>query len=506
LAPGEPIPRDLILATAELSTDGPEALLHREDALLRLIALGLLECGTTGTTLRLHRLLAIFVRARTHDVEAQAAVERALLRIAIERSSDASLSSLLAMQPHLRRVADAASERGDAQAARLRMVLGDHLMRLGDYLGARADYSQALAIRQERLGDGHADTVASMHATGLAHKERGEYPEAQRYFEQALAASRRVKGDRDLLTAAGLSTLGFVLKDQGRYTEAQRHFAEALKITRALRGQAPETAVCLNNLGLLYKDQGKYATAKRYFVRARDLTRAVQDDSGLVASLNNLAFVLKDQGRHVEAQRYFEQSLAINLSTWGEEHAETATSLNNLAFVLVDQVGAAWRDGGRGKVDRLFAEARGYLERALAIQENILPEGHPRRAEGLDSLGEVLDRQGNHEAAQKCLERALAIRLKVLGEWHVETARNLSSLGRVLAAQGDPMWSLNHLPQAKCYLEQSVAVFDRILGPTHPSPDAARTRAMLEEVTAGIESKIKSRDYLSSWYAAGNSG
>lgn len=184
LAPGEPIPRDLLLATAELPKDELEAPLQSEDALTRLVALGLLERGTAGT-LRLHRLLIIFVRTRTVDTGAQAAVERAVLQIAIERSGDALLASLLALQPHLRRVTDAASERRDIQSARLCMVLGNHLMRLGDYLGATAYYSSALAIRRERLGDRDPDTVASMHGVGLVHKERGEYAKAQKQIGRA---------------------------------------------------------------------------------------------------------------------------------------------------------------------------------------------------------------------------------------------------------------------------------------------------------------------------------
>ena len=42
-APGEPILRDVLLATLSQDTDNPDATLAREDALQRLYGLGLLE-------------------------------------------------------------------------------------------------------------------------------------------------------------------------------------------------------------------------------------------------------------------------------------------------------------------------------------------------------------------------------------------------------------------------------------------------------------------------------
>jgi hypothetical protein len=51
--------------------------LQVEDALARLVELGLIEALPDGT-LRLHRLLAAFVRERAGGDEAQAAVEEAV--------------------------------------------------------------------------------------------------------------------------------------------------------------------------------------------------------------------------------------------------------------------------------------------------------------------------------------------------------------------------------------------------------------------------------------------
>lgn len=520
LAPGEPIPRKLLLATAELTDNGLEAILQAEKALSRLVALGLLERGAADT-LRLHRLVAEYVRGRAADMSAQAAVERGVLATAIQRGGDPLLSPLIALQPHLRYVTDTASVRGDEQAARLCMALGDHLKRLGDYLGAKESYQRALAIRQERLGDQNPDTVAAINSVGLAHKDLGEYDKAQPYFERALA----INPD----TVASLNNLAFLLKDLGKYEAAQRHFERALAITRALAagpGDQPEhrrqpqqprlpaaaqryvvladdldrvldTAECFNNLGLVHKDRGDYPMAQGYFEGALKISQTMHGEHhfSTVPSLNNLAFLLKDLGNYAEAQRYFEQALMINETVWGEQHPDTINNLNNLGFLLLDRALAAEAASPhrQGRTGDLFAEARRHLEHALTIIEGMYPERHPRRAEGFDSLGQLLARQGEYVEARLYFERALAIRQQVLGEWHPETARSLSNLGWVLAAQGDDgYWPRqpDFLAQARSYLEQAVAGFERSPGPTHGSADAARAHSMLEDV----ETRLKNRN------------
>jgi len=74
-APGEPIPRDLLLKTIDIE---PEARLQAEDALGRLTALGLLEAGKAGA-LVMHRLVAEFARGSGGGEEARTAVEDGLL-------------------------------------------------------------------------------------------------------------------------------------------------------------------------------------------------------------------------------------------------------------------------------------------------------------------------------------------------------------------------------------------------------------------------------------------
>ena len=96
--PGEPIPRPLLLATLALPDEELEARLLAEDGLRRLNQAGY-------------------------------------------------PAPLLAWQPHLRAVTDAAAAREDERAAALCNTLGFHLEMIGDYEGARPYFERALAIR-----------------------------------------------------------------------------------------------------------------------------------------------------------------------------------------------------------------------------------------------------------------------------------------------------------------------------------------------------------------------
>jgi hypothetical protein len=152
-APGEPIPRELLLKT----NIEAKARLQAEDALGRLTALGLLEAGKAGA-LVMHRLVAEFARGSDGGEDARNAVEESLLTEADRLNIAGIPGPLLAWQPHLRAITEIARRRETTNAAGLCNTLGYHLKLIGDYSGARPYYERALAIREKVLGAEHPDT------------------------------------------------------------------------------------------------------------------------------------------------------------------------------------------------------------------------------------------------------------------------------------------------------------------------------------------------------------
>ncbi len=173
-----------------------------------------------------------------------------------------------------------------------------------------------------------------------------------------------------------------------------------------------------------------------------------QIDATQAATLHNeLGFLLRAQGDLAGARYYLERAMAICEQVRGPTHPDTARSLNNLGQLL----------GAQGDL----AGARPYLERALAINEQVRGPTHPDTATSLNNMGEHLRAQGNLDGARHYYERALTIREQVLGPTHPKTARSLGNLGQLLCAQGD-------LTGARPYLERALAIIEQVNGPTHP--------------------------------------
>jgi tetratricopeptide (TPR) repeat protein len=359
-APGEPIPRDLLLATLKSSKNVPsdksgfggwlkklktfirptlegdnefEAELRAEKALRRLVTLGLLETEADGAAV-LHRLLAVFVLNEMGDEAGQAAVEETVL-VEAERLNIAGIPGpMLAWQPHLRVVTDIAQERDDEGAAELCSEFGYHLRMIGDYAGARTYFERALAISEKVLGSDHPDTAGNFNNLGVILQALGDYTGARSYLEQALAIWEQVLGSEHPDTARSLNNLGFLLNTIGDYAGARSYYERALAIREQVLGPThPDTALSLNNLGFLLQTMGDYEEARPYYEQALAIREQVLGPKhpDTATSLNNLGGLLKSIGDTEEARTYFKRALVIWERTLGPEHPNTRTVRRNLA-------------------------------------------------------------------------------------------------------------------------------------------------------------------------------
>jgi tetratricopeptide (TPR) repeat protein len=198
-APGEPIPRDVLLATLGQDAENSDATLAREDALQRLYELGLLAPAASGAV-RLHRLLAAFVQSAYSALEAQTVVEQTMLTTAERLNAAGDPRPLLALEVHLRAVTDAAQRREDTQAAQLCNELGFHLKAVGQYVEARPYYERALAIHEQVLGPECPNTAQSLNNLGTLLQAQGDLAEARPYYERALHVFMARLGPNHALT------------------------------------------------------------------------------------------------------------------------------------------------------------------------------------------------------------------------------------------------------------------------------------------------------------------
>jgi tetratricopeptide (TPR) repeat protein len=381
MAPGEPIPRDLLASTLE---DVEPRL--RADGVRRLGAVGLVEEGNGW--LRLHRLLVHFVRHEGPDPGAQPAVARALIRCGERAEQGHMTASALAMViPHLIDAAGTAgADAGDERrVAELCTAVGRALQTAGDLRGARSWHVRALAIRERVLGPDHRLTVESLG--GLAHVlfDCGEFDAARPLYERALAVRERVLGPHH-----------------------------------------PDTGEILNDLGILLHAQGEPA-ARPLLERALAIAeQALGPDHQYIAiALNNLALQHQAQGDLAAARPLLERALAVRERALGPDHRDTAFSLNRLGHLL-------WAQGE-------FAAAGPLMERALAIRERVLGPDHFYTATSLHNLALLLRDQGDPTTAGTLFERALAIRERVLGPDHPDTIATRRARANLAAKGGRPI-------------------------------------------------------------------
>ncbi len=448
LAPGEPIPREMLFAVGGVAQADADMVLRGEDAVIRLTGLGLLEPkGERGWVL--HRLVAAFAQRTAVSEEDRAAVEQAVT----DESRSVSLGfphPFSAWEPHLRLITQRALDREDAMVANLCNLLGSHLQQVGDYDGALPYLERALGIRQKVLGPEHVDTDQSLNNLGVLLRCRGDFAGARAYQEQSLAIKERA-GERGTLDmATTLNNLGVVLRFQGDLEAARSHLTRALAIrSEALGPEHPDTAQSLTNLAVLLLKEGDLSAAQSLHEQALAIRETVlgPDHPDIARSLNHLGDLFRQRGDLVKACEYFERALAIRERVLDPEHPAIANSLNALSALLVKQ-----KNPG---------EALPYLRRALEIQEKILGEEHLKVARLHGKLGALLRKQKDFEGARQHSERALVIREKALGPEHPDVARSLNAVGIAL-------WRQGAREAARQRFERALAIDEAHLGPEHP--------------------------------------
>ncbi len=445
-AASELIPRDWLRASLAQAEPGPAS----GAAIIRLVELGLLEEEADGS-LRIHRLVAEYVREALGTDEAQSAVENLLLAEALRRRESGRVADLAAVQPHLAVAVGRADRRVDMRAALLNSVLGLVLQDAGVYGQAKCLFERALTICEDRLGPNHPDTSACLNNLAGLLQVTGDYAAARPLFERALDISEQQLGPNHPSTGASLNNLATLLHDLGDYAAARPLAERALSISEHQLGpDHPFTGASLNNVANLLRSIGDYAAARPLAERALSISEQQlgPDHRDTAASLNNLASLLKLVGEYVAARPLYERAVAIYEQHLGADHPTTAVGLSNLAGLLQDM----------GE----YAAARPLFERALAIREQQLGPVHPSTAASLNNLAGLLQAADDHAAARPLLERALAINEQRLGPGHPATATSLGNLAMLLRTIGD-------YAAARPLLERALAIDESANGLDHPS-------------------------------------
>ncbi|CAH2093836.1 unnamed protein product [Euphydryas editha] len=339
---------------------------------------------------------------------------------------------------------------------------------LGAHDMALFHYRAHLGIARE-LKDAAGEACALLNL-GNCLSSRGEFSQAVPYYEQHLMLSQEL-GDV-IAEAKACHFLGYAHYCLGNYKEAVRYYDQDLSLAKDLQDKMNMgRAYC--NLGLAHLALGNLETAlecQKYFLAIAHMTQHLQ---GKFRALGNIGDVLIKMGDVEEAVKMYQRQLgfarqardrsleaaacgALGLARRLQRRLDAALGHHTQELTLRqeagDAAGEARAHSHLGAVHMALGHyshaARCYreqLERAQELQDCTL------EAQAYGNLGIAKLNMGHYEDAIGYLEQQLAILERVnTPTCQLDKARALGSLGDCYDALGDP-------DEAVKYHEQHLA-------------------------------------------------
>ncbi len=213
--------------------------------------------------------------------------------------------------------------------------LGNALMDMGDYEGARKAYKDSLAIEEE-VGDLRGAAVAKGQLGTLALRQ-GRLKEAAERYREALVTFQRL--NEPASEAVFWHQLGMVFQKALQWDEAERAYRESarIKLDLGIIGGENGAATTWNQLALVCEFAGKPEDAEAWYRKSIEGSRETGGKMHVSVCLCNLAALLQDRpGRLEEAGQLAEEALAIK-KTLEPGAAEIWKTYNVLAKIAEKQ-------------------------------------------------------------------------------------------------------------------------------------------------------------------------
>lgn len=199
---------------------------------------------------------------------------------------------------------------------------------------------------------------------------------------------------------------------------------------------------------------GQTAQARQAYTQlVRNFQQSGVTDQAYAEALFNLGVTCEKTDDLGAADLAFRQSLATFENLFQQDTQETALALEGLAAVLLRQ-----------ENDQ---EATIYLERALAVRQELFGPNHPQlgRLYALRALASQLS--GDWESTEEWYYRALTAYRRIHGNAHPYVAQIIQNIGTFYADTG--------FFQAEIMFQQAADVTEMLSGPWHPLRAASLT-------------------------------
>ncbi|TVY37960.1 Kinesin light chain, partial [Lachnellula subtilissima] len=171
-------------------------------------------------------------------------------------------------------------------------------------------------------------------------------------------------------------------------------------------------------------------------------------DLNLLRGAKTLAYFSKlRQEKHEEALEILQKNLALDQTTFGNEHPSTLTSMHNLAVTMDSQ----------GKYD----DAESLYRKTLDLEEKLLGKEHPDTLISMHYLATLLVKQERYDKAEPLFQEVIALREKVQGKEHPDTLTSMHNLAALLVKQ-------ERYNEAEPLFQEVIAAEEKGRGKEHP--------------------------------------
>lgn len=386
-------------------------------------------------------------------------------------------------------------ERVDRELAHRPEIQSELLLVLGNAWGnlGLADeglpvMERALAIREERFGEGSEEVAeALIEMAGVLRRNERSH-ESLSLSERALAIRRALHPRDDPRLADALTAVGQALVDDERPDSALVLLRQALEIRR--RAPADGDALVHSQLALAYglRRAGRLDEAEALYEDVIPRYRALPESQPVEVAtyLNNLAYLRRVRGDFAGAEELYREALGLLTTRIGAGHPRSLTVWANLASALYEQ--------------GLAEETAEVLQARAAAAEGQWPDGHWRVTSAKRSVADFLLKEGRWREAEP-LHRAVAEDYEErFGPLHDYTSFAYARIAVIRLLEGDTVPGRRFLDRLHGYVEEQRAAgggrlsvsqrdlteqFVSLLEDTGPVDELERFSALLQEPPDG---------------------
>lgn len=314
------------------------------------------------------------------------------------------------------------------------------------YGGAKEHFSQALAIRRQAPEPDVRTIYKDVTRVGEACQELALYDEARHNYNEAIAYQEKDPGNPDL--GESLSDLGWLEFTLANYNQAGKLYDRAGPLIEKTYGHDdPMFATILGNSAKLSQAIGDPATAETLLKESLRIRQGVPQPSvrDISVDLSNLAAVEADLGHLDSAEEFYLK--AVNML----ERAYPNTPLITLAVIRIN-FSALYR------AEQKYPKANAENTKAAGILRNF-PETR-QRATLLNNVAALASEEGHGDVAELHYGLALAMFERILGPSHPEAASVASNLAHFYSTHDEK-------PKAVPLLNRAMLIYATRFGPRH---------------------------------------